>query len=83
MPLTSLAAYGSLTLAIVIALPVVALSAAVYAAFFLITGLHLAYPHWVAYGIMEKFPFFLFFYNGIFFIRAIYSLSRGKGKRLA
>jgi hypothetical protein len=63
--------------------PVVALSAAVYATIFFVSGLHLAYPHWVAYGIMEKYPFFLFFYNGLFVIRAIYSLSRGKEKVLA
>jgi hypothetical protein len=63
---------------LLIAMPVVALSAAVYAAFFFVSGLHLAYPHWVVYGIMEKYPFFLFFYNGIFIIRAIYSFSRGK-----
>jgi hypothetical protein len=62
---------------------VLVLSAAIYAAFFLLSGLHLGYPHWVAYGIMEKYPFFLFFYNGIFIIRAIFSLSRGKDKVIA
>jgi tetratricopeptide (TPR) repeat protein len=68
---------------LLITVPVVALSAAVYATIFFVSGLHLAYPHWVAYGIMEKYPFFLFFYNGLFVIGAIYSLSRGKEKVLA
>jgi tetratricopeptide (TPR) repeat protein len=71
------------TINLLIALPVVLLTAAVYATFFFVSGLHLAYPHWVAYGIMEMYPFFLFFYNGLFIIRAIYSLSRGMEKVLA
>jgi tetratricopeptide (TPR) repeat protein len=74
--------YGG-SISFLVALPVLVLSAAIYAAFFLLSGLHLGYPHWVAYGIMEKYPFFLFFYNGIFIIRAIFSLSRGKDKVIA
>ena len=81
LPGTGMLYGGSVRL--LIAVPVIALSAAVCAAFFFISGLHLAYPHWVAYGIMEKYPFFLFFYNGLFIIRAIYSLSRRKEKVIA
>jgi tetratricopeptide (TPR) repeat protein len=68
---------------LIIAVPIIMLTAVVYALFSMLTELHLHYPHWVAYGIMERVPYFLFCYNGLFALRAAYILMSKKEKKIA
>ncbi|MBN1130498.1 MAG: tetratricopeptide repeat protein [Chitinispirillaceae bacterium] len=63
--------------------PLLVLTSTGYATFACLSGAHLAYPHWAAYGIMEKLPFAVFVYNGIFLIRTIVFLFRKKEPILA
>ncbi|MBN2036800.1 MAG: hypothetical protein JW768_08675 [Chitinispirillaceae bacterium] len=58
---------------------VIVFTCMIYASIVVMTGLHLAYPHWIAYNFMEQLPFLLLTYNGIFVIRALFSLLRKRG----
>ena len=62
---------------------VILTTSAVYASFILLLTINLGYPHWVAYGILEKEPYFFASYNLLFIARALVALLRRKGTVLA
>ena len=67
----------------VLIIPLIVCTSAVYAAVISISCLQLSYPHWIAYGIMEKIPYVLVFYNGVFLIRTVLFLFSKKEQVLA
>jgi hypothetical protein len=58
---------------------IIMVTGAVYASFYLLSSMHLAYPHWVAYGILDKAPYIFALYNLLFVGRALWALVRRKG----
>jgi tetratricopeptide (TPR) repeat protein len=67
----------------VLIIPLLVCTSAVYAAIISISSVQLSYPHWISYGIMGKIPYALFFYNGAFLIRTVLFLFRKKEPVLA
>ena len=61
---------------------VVAATCAVYATFFLLSNIHLNYPHWAALGGTERFLYFFGIYNLIFICRAVIAAFRKKETEL-
>jgi tetratricopeptide (TPR) repeat protein len=61
---------------------IIMVTGVVYASFFLLSAMHLGYPHWVAYGVMDKAPYFFALYNLLFAGRALWALVRRQGRVL-
>jgi hypothetical protein len=57
---------------------VIGLTSAIYSSYLLVSTIYLTYPLWVAYGNIEKIPYFFGLYNFVFVVRALLADFRKK-----
>jgi tetratricopeptide (TPR) repeat protein len=66
------------THSLLVIFPVILLTSIVFASYFVVSTIHLSYPHWVVYEGLEKASYFLGCYNLIFVVRAVFAALRKK-----
>ena len=70
------------TYSILAIVPVILLTAIVFALYFLFSNININYPHWAVYEGLDRMRYFLGFYNLIFVIRAVFAILKKKGTGL-